>query len=45
MDDGSRSELGPGDVVDIPPGHDGWVVGDEPCVVLDFAGMGAYAKA
>jgi len=44
MDDGARIELGPGDVVDIPPGHDGWVVGDEPCVVLDFAGMAQYAK-
>jgi len=45
MDDGSRSEVGQGDVVDIPPGHDAWVVGDEPCVVLDFAGMERYAKA
>ena len=45
MDDGSELEYGPGDVVAIPPGHDGWVVGDEPCVVLDFAGMEHYAES
>ena len=28
----------------IPPGHDAWVVGDEPCVQVDFTGMEAYAK-
>jgi uncharacterized cupin superfamily protein len=45
MDDGSELEFGPGDVVAIPPGHDGWVVGNEQCVVLDFAGMEHYAEA
>lgn len=45
MDDGSELEFSAGDVVAIPPGHDGWVVGDEPCVVLDFAGMEHYAEA
>ena len=44
MDDGSTSELGPGDVGVVPPGHDGWVVGDEPCVLLDFGGSGTYGK-
>lgn len=44
MDDGSELEIGAGDVVSIPPGHDGWTVGDEPCVVIDFAGMAEYAK-
>jgi uncharacterized cupin superfamily protein len=44
MDDGTELEIGPGDVVSIPPGHDGWTIGDEPCVVLDFAGMATYAK-
>jgi quercetin dioxygenase-like cupin family protein len=44
MDDGSELEFGPGDVVAIPPGHDAWVVGDAPCVVVDFAGMGNYAR-
>jgi quercetin dioxygenase-like cupin family protein len=45
MDDGTEEEIGPGDVLVIPPGHDGWVVGDEPCVQIDFTGMGDYAKA
>jgi len=44
MDDGTELEIGPGDVVSIPAGHDGWTIGDEPCVVLDFAGMADYAK-
>jgi uncharacterized cupin superfamily protein len=44
MADGTELEVGPGDVFAIPPGHDGWVVGDEPCVVLDFAGMADYGK-
>ena len=44
MDDGTKLEIGAGDVVSIPSGHDGWTVGDEPCVVLDFAGMATYAK-
>lgn len=44
MDDGFEMEFGPGDVVSIPAGHDGWTVGDEPCVILDFAGMANYAK-
>ena len=30
--------MGPGDAVKIPPGHDAWVIGSEPCVLLDFAG-------
>jgi class 3 adenylate cyclase len=38
MEDGEEVELQPGDVADIPPGHEAWVVGDEPCVVLDIAG-------
>jgi len=44
MDDGTQLEVGPGDVISIPAGHDGWTIGDEPCVVLDFAGMATYAK-
>jgi uncharacterized cupin superfamily protein len=44
MDDGTELEFGPGDVVAIPPGHDGWVIGEEPCVVIDFAGMEHYAE-
>jgi ethanolamine utilization protein EutQ (cupin superfamily) len=44
MDDGSEAEVGPGDVMAIPPGHDAEVVGDEPCVSLDFGEFGDYAK-
>ena len=45
MDDGSETEFGPGDVSHIPSGHDAWVVGDEPVVVIDFTGMANYAKS
>ncbi|WP_030776800.1 cupin domain-containing protein [Streptomyces sp. NRRL S-920] len=38
MDDGGESEVGPGDVFVCSPGHDAWVVGDEPVVLYDFAG-------
>jgi quercetin dioxygenase-like cupin family protein len=44
MDDGSEQEFGPGDVLSIPPGHDAWVVGDDPFVAIDITGMGEYAK-
>lgn len=39
MDDGTAVELGPGDVAVIPPGHDAWVVGDEPNVLLELAAL------
>jgi hypothetical protein len=46
MRDGAEAEVGPGDVFVCPPGHDAWVVGDDPCVVHDFAGgMEDYARA
>jgi len=35
VDDGTEIDIGPGDVADIPPGHDAWVVGDEPAVGID----------
>jgi ethanolamine utilization protein EutQ (cupin superfamily) len=44
MDDGTEKEFGPGDVSLIPPGHDAWVVGNEPVVVIDISGMIDYAK-
>jgi hypothetical protein len=37
-DDGQEIEYGPGDVADIPPGHDGWVIGNEPAVFYAFTG-------
>ena len=30
MDDGSEEEFGPGDVGYLPPGHNGWIIGNEP---------------
>jgi len=45
MQDGVELEIGPGDVFEIPPGHDAWVVGDEPWVSVDFEAMRAYASA
>ena len=44
MDDGSEAEVGPGDVVAIPPGHDAEVVGDVACEMVDFGEFGYYAK-
>ena len=44
MDDGGELEIGAGDASHIPPGHDAWVVGDEPYVALDFVGAAGYAK-
>ena len=44
MKDGSEFDIGPGDVASVPPGHDAWVVGDEPVVLIDVIGMKQYAK-
>jgi quercetin dioxygenase-like cupin family protein len=44
MSDGSEFELGPGEVSALPPGHDAWVVGNEPVVVVDWSGASNYAK-
>jgi hypothetical protein len=44
MDDGSELDLKPGDLMNVAPGHDAWVVGDESCIALDFEGASNYAK-
>ena len=44
MKDGHEFDIGPGDVAMIPPGHDGWVVGNETCVAIDWSGAANYAK-
>jgi hypothetical protein len=44
MSDGTEGEIGPGDIASIEPGHDAWIVGDEPCVAVDFGGYAKYAK-
>jgi class 3 adenylate cyclase len=43
--DGTELEIGPGEVFEIPPGHDAWVVGDEPWVSVDFEAMRTYGRA
>jgi class 3 adenylate cyclase len=42
MDDGGEFTIGPNSAYDIPPGHDGWVIGDEPWVTIDFIGMADF---
>ena len=44
MEDGTELDFGPGDLVLIPAGHDGWTIGDEPAVLLQIAGAAEYAK-
>jgi class 3 adenylate cyclase len=43
LQDGTRFEMGPNDVFDIPPGHNGWTIGDEPCIQVEWAGIRAFA--
>lgn len=45
MDDGSEFDCNPGDISMLPSGHDAWVVGDDPVVIVDFQGMADYAKS
>lgn len=44
MADGVELEFGPGDVLEIPPGHDAWVVGDTQFVSVDFEALRGFAK-
>ena len=44
MDDGTEMLISPGDVFDIPPGHDQWVVGDEPVVAIVWGGWRGFGK-
>ncbi|PVZ09026.1 hypothetical protein [Actinomycetospora cinnamomea] len=37
MDDGSEEDFGPHSVMLLPPGHDAWSVGDEPCTFVEFS--------
>lgn len=43
-DDGGQRILEPGDAFDLSPGHDGCVVGDEPCITIEFRGVRDWAK-
>ena len=44
MRDGTEHELTPGDLFFVAPGHDSWVIGDEPYVSLHLLGAVDYAK-
>jgi class 3 adenylate cyclase len=44
MDDGTEFEVRPGDIFDVPPGHDNWVIGDEPLVVIMWGGWRGWGK-
>jgi hypothetical protein len=44
MQDGQEFEVGPGEISRLPSGHDAWVVGDEPVVLVDWHGATNYAK-
>lgn len=44
MEDGTEIIMQPGDVFAVGPGHDSWVVGDEPYVSLHFMGAEEYAR-
>jgi class 3 adenylate cyclase len=43
-DAGARRRIGAGEAYEVPPGHDSWVVGDEPMVTIEFAGVRGWAK-
>jgi class 3 adenylate cyclase/quercetin dioxygenase-like cupin family protein len=45
MTDGASMEVKGGDAFEIPPGHDAWVIGDEPWVSIDWAGRRLFAKS
>lgn len=45
MSDGATIELRAGDAFEVPPGHDAWVVGDEPWVSVDYAGRRLFARS
>jgi quercetin dioxygenase-like cupin family protein len=44
MDDGEEVDLRTGDLFFVPPGHDSWVVGNEPYVSLHLMGTEQYGK-
>jgi class 3 adenylate cyclase len=43
LEDGTALQFGPDDVYDIPPGHDGYTIGDQPCVLIEWSGLRALA--
>lgn len=45
MDDGQVLDIGPNTVFEIPPGHDKWVIGDEPWVTIEWGASGRALDA
>ena len=45
LDDGTELEIGPDDAYEIPPGHDGWVVGDQPFVTYEWTSSRVFARS
>jgi quercetin dioxygenase-like cupin family protein len=45
MQDGRSIQARPGDVTSLPAGHDAWVVGDEPVVLIDWHGASLWARS
>ncbi len=44
MEDGAEFETGPGEVTNLPAGHDAWVIGSENVVLIDWEGARNYGK-
>jgi len=42
---GEEFDAVPGMVTSLPAGHDAWVVGDEPVIVVDWFGASDYARS
>jgi hypothetical protein len=45
LDDGTELTIGPGEAYEIPPGHDGWVVGDEPWESVEFTSGHEFGRS
>lgn len=45
MNDGSEEDFSAGQVMLLPPGHDAWTVGDEPCTFVEFSRGNDYYEA
>jgi class 3 adenylate cyclase len=44
LEDGTEGEIRAEEMFELPPGHDAWVVGDEPWIAIDFRGARSYAR-
>ena len=44
MDDGKEEEFGPGDALVIPPGHNAWVIGNEPVIATKIISISSDKK-